>query len=503
MRAMAKRIVAPLAGIIVSAVCISAIQFGIPTTDLLQKARPYKRGSSRGLSSRRHLDVELDGSYNIQFSQCVDVKLRDDDLFQDEVVSYVQDGEIVSTKSYILFHLCQNNECFYESEDDLYMVDLASYLTNVAQYHATTRTNYCNACNSYVDYCSASDDGAASDDDAAAAAAQDDGVAADAEDDAAAADVDDAAAAEEEAGEEQAQGGDDGERRNMMAQRRIKSSVDCDQCAAYNCYNTTNDDAQQSQEDFDSNVADMIGDLVGCLASGQYWNEEQLYLSAICSPYGDGVELAVFLDDECTVYTNKATFQGVYQQYIYENNVEDLSGYAEKYIKSAFEEAMPCKELDFADPDEASDDDADYGNANDFCQQIFDEGALDFNQCYNENYQFGSNYNEDDQYSWYTYDMTYDEAKNIDDVCSVVYQMSGEYSYSYDVEKSGTWYDRDESGKITSKKSSRNQNLEFSSTAITLLVLLGVGIVGISACFSYRRSKARRMEPLYQGGAMI
>lgn len=496
---MAKHIVAPIVGCIASAFSASAMQLGIPTIDLLQKARPYNRRTNRGISSRRHLEVELDGSYNIQFSQCVDVKLRDDDLFQDEVVSYVQDGEIVSTKSYILFHLCQDNECFYESDDDLYMVDLASYLMNVAKYHATKRTNYCNSCSSYVDYCAAIEDEAASDD-GAAAASQDDGVAAE--------DADEAADVEEEAPaaddiQEEAQAEGDGDQRRIMAQRRIKSAIDCDQCAAYNCFHATDDDAQQSQEDLDNNVADMIEDLVGCLASGQYWNKEQLYLSAMCSPYGDGVELAVFLDNECTVYTNMATFQSIFQNYLYENNAEDLSGYAETYIKTAFQEAMPCKELDFADPDEVSDDDADYGDANEFCQQIFDDGALDFNQCYNGSYQFGSNYNDDDEFSWYTYDMTYDEAKNSDDVCSVVYQMSGEYSYSYDVEKSGTWYDRDESGNIKSKKSTRNQSLEFSPTAITLLVLLGVGIVGIAACVSYRRSRARRVEPLYQGGAMI
>jgi len=35
----------------------------------------------------RYLDqMELDGSLNIKFSQCVDVKLKDDDLFSEDVV---------------------------------------------------------------------------------------------------------------------------------------------------------------------------------------------------------------------------------------------------------------------------------------------------------------------------------------------------------------------------------------------------------------------------------
>jgi hypothetical protein len=45
--------------------------------------------------------------------------------------------------------------------------------------------------------------------------------------------------------------------------------------------------------------------------------------------------------------------------------------------------------------------------------------------------------------------------------------------------------------------------VEFSPVAIVCLVLLGVGIVGVAALVSYRKSRARRMEPLYQGGAMI
>ena len=218
----------------------------------------------------------------------------------------------------------------------------------------------------------------------------------------------------------------------------------------------------------------------------------------MCSPYGDGVELAVFLDNACTVYTTKAKFQTVYTKYIKENGFDNLSSYIEPYIKSAFEEVMPCEDVKYENPEEATDD-AEYGDINQYCQQIIANGALDFNQCYSEDYNFGSNNNQDDEYGWYTYDMKYDEANYLEDVCAVVYQMSGEYTYSYDEEQSGTWYERDGSGSIKSETTS----LEFSPVAIGLLVLLGVSIVAVSAFWKYNKRKAKRMEPLYQGGAMI
>lgn len=175
-----------------------AVKLGNPSTSsILNKAHPYKRNSNSAPKSRRRLDVELNGSYNIQFSQCVDVKLRDDDLFQDEVIDYVQEGDIISTKSYVLFHLCANNTCFYESEDDLYMVDLSSYLTNAAQYHASKRTNYCNACNEFANYCTGDDASAVEEE----AAAEEGAAAEEAVEEEQV--VEEEAAAEEEAAEEQ------------------------------------------------------------------------------------------------------------------------------------------------------------------------------------------------------------------------------------------------------------------------------------------------------------
>jgi hypothetical protein len=236
----------------------------------------------------------------------------------------------------------------------------------------------------------------------------------------------------------------------------------------------------------------------------------------MCTPYGDGVELAVFLDNECTVYTNKATFANVYQNYIQENGLDDLSSYVEMFVKSGLEQDMSCEDVEYVTPEEAAaadyndDDDANNNNngqVNEYCQQIFNQGAVEFNQCYSNNNDdessFGNRYNpNDDEYSWYTYDMTYDQAKDLQDVCTVVYKMEGEYYYSYDAEKSGTWYSRDKSGSIKSKQAGYAM-VEFSPMAIALLVLLGVGIVGVSAFYSCRKSKARRIEPLYQGGAMI
>jgi hypothetical protein len=287
------------------------------------------------------------------------------------------------------------------------------------------------------------------------------------------------------------------------------NAIDCNQCTAFNCYNetyTTNDD----------DISDLITNLANCLPTNQYWNNEQLYISAMCTPYGDGVELAVFLDNECTVYTNKATFANVYQNYIQENGLDDLSSYVEMFVKSGLEQDMSCEDVEYVTPEEAAaadyndDDDANNNNngqVNEYCQQIFNQGAVEFNQCYSNNNDdessFGNRYNpNDDEYSWYTYDMTYDQAKDLQDVCTVVYKMEGEYYYSYDAEKSGTWYSRDKSGSIKSKQAGYAM-VEFSPMAIALLVLLGVGIVGVSAFYSCRKSKARRIEPLYQGGAMI
>ena len=121
------------------------------TKALLKGARPYH--------SRRLEEVEIDGSYNIKFSQCVEVKTADENLFDENIIDYAKAGQVVSAKSYVIFHLCQDSsDCYYDSDDDLYIVDLPTYLTSIGVYHANKRQDYCEQCEQFDNYCNAEEE---------------------------------------------------------------------------------------------------------------------------------------------------------------------------------------------------------------------------------------------------------------------------------------------------------------------------------------------------------
>ena len=137
---------------------------GNPQTEaLLKNALPYRRRVAADNASvstttqrRRQLenDYAFDGSYNIKFSQCVDLHTYNENLFQNaDIVEDTRDGNVASVKSYVLFHVCTDATCDYDAEDDLYVIDLPTYLKSVATYHANKRYDYCTQCQTYVDTC--------------------------------------------------------------------------------------------------------------------------------------------------------------------------------------------------------------------------------------------------------------------------------------------------------------------------------------------------------------
>ena len=77
----------------------------------------------------------------------------------DTILSYVKSGKLMSTKSYVLFYMCNGDTC---NEDDLYIVDIGTYTKNIASYFVNYEDGICRACNQYADYCNSNDDGSSS-----------------------------------------------------------------------------------------------------------------------------------------------------------------------------------------------------------------------------------------------------------------------------------------------------------------------------------------------------
>merc|ERR1712032_1451849 len=108
---------------------------------------------------------------------------------------------------------------------------------------------------------------------------------------------------------------------------------------------------------------------------------------------------------------------------------------------------------------------------NDYCDEVFDGDAIAFNN----NCAAGNNQNDedDDEYAWYTYDLR--EADDIEEVCYALNLLEGEYSYVYDEEASGTWYERNRNGEIANAESS-----EGALSGGIIAIIVGVSLIVVA-----------------------
>ena len=127
------------------------LRSGDETQTLLKKSTPFRR--------RRRLDDAgevnaVDGSYSISFGKCIDIKTKSEDLFNENFIDQVQNGNALSLKSYVLFYTCQDEYGYGCSEDDsyVYMVDLPTYLSVVGTKKVYQRNDYCGQCENYQEY---------------------------------------------------------------------------------------------------------------------------------------------------------------------------------------------------------------------------------------------------------------------------------------------------------------------------------------------------------------
>jgi hypothetical protein len=105
----------------------------------------------------------------------------------------------------------------------------------------------------------------------------------------------------------------------------------------------------------------------------------------------------------------------------------------------------------------------------------------------------------DDQFNWYEYDLR--DANDINQVCAVINQKEGIYTYSYNSKSSGTWYKRDRNGAIISTRS--YYQVQLSPAIIGGIVAACIVFIG-GIAFLLRPKKVKpQEESVYQGGVMM
>ena len=260
-----------------------------------------------------------------------------------------------------------------------------------------------------------------------------------------------------------------------------------------------------------------------------------LYTGAMCSPYGDGVELAVFVNEDCTMYTNQKTFASVYNPYANNedgNNANiDYLTYAEDYIKTAFKEITPCKQGQLSTPlvclvvltlaytsfrltvtveyddynedeDENNEEEEEENNeASEYCRAVMEDEVVSFSDCQAD--EDAEEEEQDDEYDWSWYDSSAISAEKADDINSVCVALNAMESESYgahvyDEEASGSWYTRNKKGAIVYG----DEDEGMSGGAIAGIIIVVVAVVGAAMFLATKKKSSAPVDTAYQGGAM-
>jgi hypothetical protein len=145
---------------------------------------------------------------------------------------------------------------------------------------------------------------------------------------------------------------------------------------------------------------------------------------------------------------------------------------------------------------------------NEYCQQIIGDNAMNFNECdAAEAEEAEEEAAQDEEFAWYEYDLTADDAENLEQVCSKIKEKDGEYFYAYDHQKSGTWYKRNKNGEIVNEAETQPWNTINEMTGLSAAAIGGIVagvVVALMACICLcRRRKSSNTKAVYQGGSML
>jgi hypothetical protein len=293
-----------------------------------------------------------------------------------------------------------------------------------------------------------------------------------------------------------------------------------DQNNANGYYNNANNQDAEPQIDMES-VAQWIDAMTDCpQTSGLLLSSYPLYSGFMCNDDGTGVEIALFLDEECVTYTSLQSFSKVASAQYDEPYLE----YAKKVLKFPVENDISCNgETQYINQEvynqikagtyanyNYDDGNGNNGNNNnnnnnnkyepsEFCRNIFEGGengeAVSIGNCQqngNNNYYnvvaYDENGNEkvimytDYYYTWYTYVVSQENANDVKNVCPIISALHGEYTYLYQSGGSGSLYKATNSvASGGSSYSTVSHYAQMASEKLTPKVILIIAAVAVAA----------------------
>jgi hypothetical protein len=226
-------------------------------------------------------------------------------------------------------------------------------------------------------------------------------------------------------------------------------------------------------------VAAWVDELTQCKDTEvTFLDNYRIYSGFMCNEDGSGVDIAAFLDEDCTIYTSHTSYFTVATA-----TDQAMISAAADMITYPFLHQINCNgDYAYYSMDEYRTQAQNYQyNANnnynadpsEYCKSVFEGGefgnAISLRDCDQdgeedevpEEDQDGVEVDEyvDEDYSWFSYMLSYEASQSIEDTCTVIRKLQGEYETIYRWSGSGQIYNY---GTGPSTKSS-----SFSAEAVT------------------------------------
>ena len=123
---------------------------------LMRGAKPYSSGAKRMLDQQQQGNYfQITGDYSVGFDSCFSLTVEDEDLFNDDMLYYAKEGQVIAQKSYVLFNVCYTEDCYYEEDDSkmTFITDIGTFFQAFADYLPNQVESYCEGCQQNMEYC--------------------------------------------------------------------------------------------------------------------------------------------------------------------------------------------------------------------------------------------------------------------------------------------------------------------------------------------------------------